>query len=256
MDGQWFRRFGTPEPDAVRLICFPHAGGSASAYGPLSRLLPPHLEVRAVQYPGRQDRRLEPPVDGIRELAAAIAERLPADDDRPWAFFGHSMGALLAYETTRVLQERQAPAPVRLFLSGRGAPALRADPHDAPPDDEAILTAVRRLGGTGAQLLDDPELVAMVLPALRADYRALAAYSWTPGAPLDVPITVLCGADDPVVAVPDAAGWRAQTRAGAEVRVFSGGHFYLDQHLGEVAEVIVRGVRSAVAGRVGNGARA
>ncbi|ELP68670.1 putative linear gramicidin dehydrogenase LgrE [Streptomyces turgidiscabies Car8] len=212
--------------------------------------------MRAVQYPGRQDRRRETPVADIGELAAVVAGKLESDDqDSPCAFFGHSMGALIAYETARILQDHGARPPARLFLSARGAPGPRRNPHDALPDDDAILTAVRRLGGTGAALLDDPELVAMVLPALRADYTALAGYSWAPGEPLRVPVTVLCGTDDPVVSVKEAAGWRTHTRADTEVRVLPGGHFYLDQRLGDVAEVILRGVRSANAARAGNGAR-
>lgn len=112
MDGQWFRRFGDPEPDALRLICFPHAGGAASAYRPLSRQLKPHIEVRAVQYPGRQDRRHEPPAAGIRELAAVVAGKLEDDDGAaPFAFFGHSMGALVAYETARLLEQRGPDHP-------------------------------------------------------------------------------------------------------------------------------------------------
>ncbi|MGW0494307.1 thioesterase II family protein [Streptomyces sp. NPDC003007] len=266
MDGQWFRRFGDPDPDALRLICFPHAGGAASAYQPLSRLLRPHVEVRAVQYPGRQDRRLETPVADIGELAATVARKLedeaeaearagrPGDTGTPFAFFGHSMGALVAYETARILEGRGARPPRRLFLSARGAPGPRRSPHDVPADDDAILAAVRRLGGTGVALLDDPELVDMVLPALRADYAALAAYSWTPGEPLHTPVTVLCGDADPVVSVEEAAGWRAFTHAETEVRVFPGGHFYVDQRLDDVAGVVLRGVRSASAARVGNDA--
>ncbi|MFD9984633.1 thioesterase II family protein [Streptomyces massasporeus] len=255
MDGQWFRRFGDPEPDALRLICFPHAGGAASAFQPLSRRLRPHIEVRAVQYPGRQDRRLETPVADIGELAAIMARKLQDDETAmPFAFFGHSMGALVAYETARILEERGALSPRRLFLSARGAPGPRRSPHDVLPDDDAILAAVRRLGGTGVTLLDDPELVAMVLPALRADYAALAAYSWTPREPLRTPVTVLCGDADPVVSVEEAAGWRAFTRAETEVRVFPGGHFYVDQRLDDVAEVVLRGVRSTSAARAGNDA--
>jgi surfactin synthase thioesterase subunit len=255
MEGQWFRRFGDPEPDALRLICFPHAGGAASAYLPLSRLLRPHVEVRAVQYPGRQDRRLETPVTDIGELAAIVAGKLEADDAAPpFAFFGHSMGALLAYETAWILQERGARPPRRLFLSARGAPGPQPGPHDRLADDDAILSAVRRLGGTGVEMLDDPEVAAMVLPALRADYAALAAYSWTPREPLDTPVTVLCGDADPVVPVEEAADWRTYTRAETEVRVFPGGHFYLDQRLGDVAEVVLRGVRSAGPAPAGNGA--
>ncbi|WP_046496910.1 thioesterase II family protein [Streptomyces odonnellii] len=258
MNSQWFRRFGEARSGGVRLICFPHAGGSASVYVPLSRRLSSGpddgdgVDVLAVQYPGRQDRRNETPPAGIVELAGRIAEELGTADGRPYAFFGHSMGALLAHETARALVTRGAPVPVRLFLSGRGAPTPYPNRHDVLADDREILAAVRSLGGTGATVLADPELVEMALPALRADYRALASYRWSGGAPLDIPMTVLAGRDDPVVAVEEAARWREFTRAGYELEVFPGGHFYLDQHLDAVAGLVLSGVhahmRAAVQG--------
>ncbi|QXE37673.1 alpha/beta fold hydrolase [Streptomyces sp. GMY02] len=258
MNSQWFRRFGEAGSGGVRLICFPHAGGSASVYVPLSRLLSSRpdsdvggsdsgsVDVLAVQYPGRQDRRNETPPAGIVELAERIAEELGTADGRPYAFFGHSMGALLAHETARALVTRGAPAPVRLFLSARGAPTPYPNRHDVLADDQEILAAVRSLGGTGASVLADPELVEMALPALRADYRALASYRWSGGAPLDIPMTVLAGRDDPVVAVEDAARWREFTRAGYELEVFPGGHFFLDQHLDAVAGLVLSGVHAHV----------
>ncbi|WP_434598925.1 thioesterase II family protein [Streptomyces sp. A5-4] len=246
VDSLWFRGFGGTRAagaDAVRLICFPHAGGSASWFAPLSRLLSPHVDVRAVQYPGRQDRRRETPAGDITELAGRIAERLRHQDERPYAFFGHSMGALLAYETARVLQTWQVSAPVRLFLSGRGAPTTAPHRHDVLPDDAAILTAVRALGGTAAVVLEDPELMEMALPALRADYRALASYRWLHGDPLDMPITVLTGCDDPVVPVTEAARWSEHTRSSCGLRVFPGNHFYLDEQVTEVAEALTDELR-------------
>jgi surfactin synthase thioesterase subunit len=250
MDSQWFRRFGQDGGhggQGVRLICFPHAGGSAGVYVPLIRLLSPRVDAVAVQYPGRQDRRLESPAPGIVALAESIASGLRDAADRPYAFFGHSMGALLAYETARVLRTRGATAPVRLFLSGRGAPGPGGNPHDQLPDDQAILAAVRSLGGTGNAVLDDPELVEMALPVLRADYRALAAYRWLPGEPLDVPITVLTGRDDPVVPPAEAARWAEFTRSECVVETFPGGHFYLDQYVGAVADVLMSGPHAMVA---------
>ncbi|MET9801170.1 alpha/beta fold hydrolase [Streptomyces sp. NPDC006368] len=251
MDNTWFRRFAEPAPDAPALVCFPHAGGAASAYAPLARLLAGRLDVLAVQYPGRQDRRGEAPAGGILDLAAAVAERLPDGTGRPYAFFGHSMGALVAYETARILGGRSVPAPVRLFLSGRGAPGTGPNRHDRLGDDRAILAAVRVLGGTDASVLDDPELVDMVLPALRADYGALASYTWQPGPALDIPITVLVGDSDPVVPVSSVAGWAQQTRLDNDVRVFTGGHFYLSDQLAEVAGTIVGHLETRHGGRSG-----
>lgn len=238
MDAKWFRRFGEPLSAAPRLICFPHAGGAASAYAPLARKLSGRFDVLAVQYPARQDRRTETPADGILDLAARIADGLCTADGRPFAFFGHSMGALVAYETARILQSRSAPAPGRLFLSGRGAPGLEPDRHDRLANDAAILAAVRNLGGTDASVLDDPELVAMVLPALRADYGALASYRWQAGPALNTPITALVGDSDPVVPVGSVHGWARQTRQDNEVLVLAGGHFYLSERLDEVCAMV------------------
>lgn len=248
----WFRRFTEPPPDALQLICFPHAGGAASTYAPLSRQLTGTFDVLSVQYPGRQDRRGEAPADGILDLAGRIADELgDAVHDRPYAFFGHSMGALVAYETTRILQSRSMPAPVRLFLSGRGAPGPMTNPHDQLHDDLAILSAVRTLGGTDASVLDDPELVEMVLPALRADYGALASYRWQPGAALNVPVTVLLGDSDPVVPVASVAGWARHTDEESETLVFSGGHFYLSERLDEVCAAVVGRLTTLTGGNGG-----
>ncbi|NBM16042.1 thioesterase II family protein [Streptomyces sp. GC420] len=251
MQATWFRRFAEPRPDAPRLICFPHAGGAASAYAPWSRRLSGMFDVVSVQYPGRQDRRSEPPAAGILDLAARIADGLGQGDHRPYAFFGHSMGALVAYETTRILQSRSAPAPVRLFLSGRGAPGTTPDRHDHTRGDAAILAAVRNLGGTDASVLDDPELVDMVMPALRADYGALAAYRWEAGPVLNVPVTVLVGDSDPVVPVASVAGWARQTRQDNEVLVFGGGHFYLSERVDEVCAIVADRLTTLTGGSSG-----
>jgi surfactin synthase thioesterase subunit len=236
----WFRQFpGAPGTAGVRLYCFPHAGGAASAYVPLSRRLSPDVEVLAVQYPGRQDRRLEPPVTAITELADHIAWQLrPAASAGPYALFGHSMGALLAYETARRLRQWSAPGPVRLFLSGRGAPTRQPSAHDQVTDDTGLRAAIRRLGATDTRMLDDPELAAMVMPALRADYQALASYVWRPGPPLDHPLTVLVGDRDPVVTTEEARAWCSRFTGDFDFRVLPGGHFYLDQKTDEVARVV------------------
>ncbi|MGW3939388.1 thioesterase II family protein [Streptomyces phaeochromogenes] len=245
MDSKWFRRLGPPAPSGPglpRLVCFPHAGGAAGAYAGLGRLLAPHLDVLGVQYPGRQDRRREPPEADITGLARRIADRLLEGGDAPCFFFGHSMGALVAYETARALRRSGAPGPQRLFLSGRGAPAPVPAPHDRLRGDAEILAAVRRLGGTDAAVLEDPELVDLVLPALRADYLALGGYRWVPEPSLNTPVTVLVGAEDPVVPLDAAMEWGGYTERETETLVFPGGHFYLNGQLDQVATAIVKRV--------------
>ncbi|MCX4987066.1 thioesterase II family protein [Streptomyces sp. NBC_00572] len=242
MDSTWFRRFGAAREGAVRLVCFPHAGGAASAFIPLSRALGEHVDVLAVQYPGRQDRRREEPYRSVDAHADALAEAMGPLTDEPYAFFGHSMGAVLAYETAHRLVAAGRPGPCRVFLSGRGAPSPLPSPHDRLGSDTEILRAVRGLGGTGHAVLDDPELLAMVMPALRADYGALGTYRWSGGAPLAAPVTVLIGDADPVVAVDEAAAWHDHTSGDFDLRILPGGHFYLDDRTDEVRDIITDGL--------------
>lgn len=240
MDSTWFRRFAhdAPRDGGLPLFCFPHAGGSASAYVPLARRLAPEVDVLAVQYPGRQDRRREEPVTSLPRLAALVAEAALPQLTGPYAFFGHSMGASLAHETACALRDRGAPPPQRLFLSGRGAPGPRPAPSDVLDDDEAIVSMVGRLGGRGAEALADPELTAMALPALRADYRALGAYTPSSGAPLECPVSVLVGDADPVVSLESALGWRDSFAGEFRAHSFPGGHFYLDAEVDSVRDVV------------------
>ncbi|MEE4488677.1 thioesterase II family protein [Streptomyces sp. BE230] len=246
MNSTWFRRFTTAEGNGPRLVCFPHAGGSATAYMQLARTLPAHFDMVAVQYPGRQDRYREAPFTSVAPLVEAVAgelaRELAADPGRPYALFGHSMGALVAFETARLLAGSELPSPQRLFLSGRGAPDVRAKIRYDLYDDDAVLAQVRRLGGTDQVMLDNPDVLEMVLPALRADYRALGAYRWNGGAPLATPITALIGDSDPVVTVEEARTWREQTSGDFAFKVFPGGHFYLSDHVDQVAATLVEGL--------------
>ncbi|KUM95979.1 hypothetical protein AQI95_42905 [Streptomyces yokosukanensis] len=236
----WLRRFAPPAEAAMRLVCFPHAGGAASSYHGLARALGPAVEVLAVQYPGRQDRRHEPPVPRLTELADRIAEALDTTDTlgtTPYALFGHSLGALVAYETARRL-DRLGITPHRLFVSARRAPTAGAGPTDGLDDDAALLAEVRRLGGGDA--LDDPEVQALALPALRADYQALRSYTWQDGPGLRCPVTAMTGTDDPLCAPEEAIGWLRLSVLPGRSRVFSGGHFYLQDRAGDVARAVLK----------------
>lgn len=234
----WLRTYRAAAPGSPALICLPHAGGAASAYLPLARALAPHVEVLAAQYPGRQDRRRERPVEDIGEFADIVAEAARGLGERPFALFGHSMGALIGYETARRLQ-RSRTGLTALFVSGRAAPGPGPNPRDLLDGDAALVAEIRRLGGTGAQVFDDPELLEMVLPALRADYRALACYRWTPGEPLSCPLTVLVGDADPVVSAAGASAWRELTSGQTTLVTFPGGHFYLDEQVPALARALL-----------------
>ncbi|MEU6084275.1 thioesterase II family protein [Streptomyces sp. NPDC047108] len=237
-DGLWCRRFN-PAPDAAhRLVCFPHAGGSASYYLPVSAALSPRVDVVAVQYPGRQDRRNEPLIDDVGTLADRVHEVLLRDrDSRPLTFFGHSMGALVAFEVARRL-ERDGGGPVRIFASGRRAPSRYRDENVHQRDDDGIIAEVKAMSGTDDRLLGDDELIRMILPSLRGDYRAVETYRCEPGATVDCPVTALVGDSDPKTSVDEARDWQKHTTAGFDLRTFPGGHFYLNTRAADVLKVL------------------
>ncbi|MFJ2112753.1 MULTISPECIES: thioesterase II family protein [unclassified Streptomyces] len=230
--GLWLRRFVAAPEAPAQLVCFPHAGGSAGSYRALSAALRPTAEVLAVQYPGRQDRWAEECVDSIPELVDRLLPALTARaDGRPLALFGHSMGATLAFEVARRLEERgETRGPVALFLSGRRAPHFERDGSIHLRDDPGLLREVRLLDPSTAAVLEDPELRRMVLPALRGDYRAVETYVYVPGPPLRCPVVALTGDADPLVSVEEVEGWRTYTRGPFATHVFTGGHFYLNDH--------------------------
>jgi surfactin synthase thioesterase subunit len=236
----WIRRYHPSAPDAPRLICFPHAGGSATSFFRLSALLTPGIEVLAVQYPGRQDRRGETCAETIGELATAFIAASAAWRSERYTFLGHSMGAIVAYEVARRLDERALPGPVRLIASGRRAPS-RFRPGDVHlRDDEGLLDELRELGGTDERLLADPEIRQLTIGPTRSDYKAVETYQDTPGFRLSCPVTVLAGTEDPHTTLDEAAAWADHTNAGCEVLTFPGGHFFLDERRVEVAAAIRR----------------
>ncbi|GAA1934241.1 thioesterase II family protein [Kitasatospora viridis] len=245
----WLHRYHPAPAATARLVCFPHAGGSANFWFPLSAALGPDVEVSAVQYPGRQDRRGEPAITDVGQLADALAEvLLPLWSPEPPALLGHSMGALVAYETARRLAERTGHGPRVLVASGRRAPSTaRAERalHRAP--DAALLAELAGLSGTAPALLADPELTAMILPALRADYRAVETYRHRPGPPLDCPVTVLTGDRDHKVTPAEAAAWSGHTTGPVEVHEYTGGHFFLTEHWAAITALLTERLSTAPA---------
>jgi surfactin synthase thioesterase subunit len=234
----WIRRYHKAPDSTVRLVCFPHAGGSASFFFPVSAQLSPAIEVCAVQYPGRQDRRAEPNIETIPELADAIFGAVRPLADGPLAFFGHSMGAILAYEVALRLEQDGVPPLVRLYASGRRAPSRYRVENVHKRDDQGIITELRRLSGTETDLLGDPETVEMIMPAIKSDYRAIETYRHTPGQEVNAPIVVLVGDRDPRVTADEAKAWSEHTTGSFDLRVFPGGHFYLVEQAPEVIRVL------------------
>jgi len=234
------RRFHPAPAGEARLVCLPHAGGSASFFFPVSRALAPAVEVLAVQYPGRQDRRHEPPVDNIPDLADRIIDALRQLDDRPLALFGHSMGAVLGYEVALRLRDAGLPPPAHLFVSGRRAPSSDRRYQMPQVSDAQIVAELRTLSGTDTTMLADPEVLAMILPVVRADYRAVEKYRHDPDRRLDCPVTVLTGDSDPRVSIDEARAWAEHTVGPTDLHVLPGGHFFLVDQRDDVVAILLR----------------
>lgn len=210
-----------------RLICFPHAGAGAGAYGEWARLLPAEVELAAVQLPGRQNRIAEEPVTEVGPLVKVLTQALRPVLDGDFAFFGHSGGAALAYEVAKALREKGGPQPSRLFLSAQPAPGtVGRVPVMHTLSDEELGAAIVRLGGIEAEIAEDEEVMEGLLPTLRADFSLWERHRVEPGEPLDTPITVLSGDADPRAPKDTLYGWAAHTTGAFRTRFYPGGHFY------------------------------
>lgn len=226
----------TPKPSArVRLYCFPFAGGGASTYRRWGAELPIEIEVRPVQPPGREGRIGEPAFRHVEPLVEALAAALPDDpgEGLPFAFFGHSMGTLIAYELARLLRRQGCPEPARLLVSAHRAPQQppREDPiHDLPEPE--FRQRLRELNGTPEAVLEHPELMELLGPLLRADFALNETYVQAPGEPLACPITAFGGDADPDVTVDDLRLWAECTTGPFHLHVYPGDHFFLHHDAG------------------------
>ncbi|MEU6357164.1 alpha/beta fold hydrolase [Streptomyces sp. NPDC047072] len=218
-----------PSPDApLRLFCVPHSGGGAATYRDWARRLAPDIEVVAVRLPGRETRFREPPYHSVDQMIPDLLAALSPLLDRPHSWFGHSMGALVAYEMCRALGPERA---TRLVVAARPAPHLADDGpslHDAPTDD--FLAGLHALNGTPEELRGQRGALLTFLPTLRADFAVVETYAPRPGPLLSCPVVAYGGSDDAVASYEQLAGWDSCTDAGCSVRLFPGGHFFVHEH--------------------------
>jgi medium-chain acyl-[acyl-carrier-protein] hydrolase len=240
----WLVRHRATAPSPLRLFCFPYAGGAAHIYRQWPQSLPASVEVCAVQPPGRGSRIREKPFSDIHSLVAAAAEALRPHMVPPFAFFGHSMGALVSFELARHLRRTGGAGPSHLFVSGSRAPQV---PDTGPviydlPEAE-LVEELRRIRGTPAEVLEHAELLQLILPLLRADFSVTQTYRYEDEPPLDCPITVFGGLQDEEVARGSLDAWREQTTAAFSLRMLPGDHFFIHTSHGLLLESLARELR-------------
>jgi len=225
----WFKVYEPRSNDFLRLFCFPYAGGGASVFRSWSKTLPPTVEIFALQLPGREDRFREPPFTRLESLVRELVQVLIPHLDKPFAFWGHSMGGVVAFEVVRQLRRQHGLNPVHLFVSGCAGPHLMNTnkPIHQLPESE-FLAALRRRYGDSNDVLKSPELLELTLPTLRADLTLFETYRYSIEPPLDVPISVFGGLQDPGISRDRLEAWRVQTRASFELQMFPGDHFFFN----------------------------
>lgn len=234
-----------PRPDAQsRLICFSYAGGGASAFKDWAALLPDTIELCVVQLPGREERFGEPLVTDMSVLVQTLTQEILSYTDRPFAFFGHSMGAIVGYEVACRLRATGAPEPYHLFVSARAAPHLENnnDPLRFLDNDQFIDRLHQSYGAVPDAIRNNAELQAVFLPILRADVEMLETHEDRAAAPLAYPITAMGGTNDPAISGAMLAGWQARTNGGFVQHAIPGDHFFIHTERDKVVAAIVEGV--------------
>jgi medium-chain acyl-[acyl-carrier-protein] hydrolase len=242
MSSAWFLRKNAHRGVRLRLFCFPYAGKGASAFSSWEKEfagLP--IELLCLQLPGRESRFRETAFDALDPLLEALAPAFEPWLDMPFAFFGHSFGSMLAFELARALRRAGKPEPGWLFMSGFTPPHLwrTVEKLHLLPDARFLEQVGLRYRGLPPELKTDPELAALVTPALRADFAIIENYVYRQEAPLDCEIAVLGASDDPVIEPDRLSEWNVHTRKNCSVKYFFGGHFFLNEHRKKIAEQII-----------------
>lgn len=230
----------TANPQAkLRLFCFPYGGGGAGAFRTWQENLPATVEVCPVQIPGREDRLTEPSFTRLIPLVEVIAESLGGLFDKPFAFFGHSLGAMMAFELARLLRREHLAQPVHLFASGRRAPQI---PDSSPPiynlPAQEFIEALRQRNYVRKEILARTKLLEFVMPVMRADYEMVQTYAYEPEAPFDFPITAFGGAEDFDETGENLEAWRTQTTASFSSQTFPGDHFFVHAEQSSLLRII------------------
>ena len=223
----------------LRLFCLPYSGASAMLYARWKRQLPTWIDVCPVELPGRGRRFAESLQTDLRALAGQLADELAVHLDRPYALFGHSLGGLLVFELAHALRERGLPLPQALFASAASAPARRDGHRELAQEqsDEQLIERMRQLGGTAEAVFDDPDMLALTLPVMRADFLLCGLYDYCSRPPLTCPIHVFGGKADRL-SVDSLSAWQDETSASFSLEMLDGGHFFLNSAEARLLELL------------------
>jgi medium-chain acyl-[acyl-carrier-protein] hydrolase len=241
---RWLPGFREKPEARLRMFCFPYAGGSAASFRGWPDAFPASIQVAAVQLPGRGERLSEPAFKHLPEMVQALGSALSPYLNKPFAFFGHSMGALILIELTRWLRRTGGPMPIHLFVSGRRAPQVPDDTaptYDLP--EAEFIDRLRQLNGTPQVVLDHPELMQLMVPLLRADFGVCETYQYDSEPPFDIPITVFGGRDDVEVSREKLEPWREHTTGSFSLHIFPGDHFFVHSAQNNIIRIIQERLR-------------
>lgn len=246
---KWLKRIQPNAAPRVQLYCLAYAGGGASVFRPWKEGLPTDIQVNAVQLPGHEERLMEAPFESARDAATALAAVIETDCIGPYALFGYSMGALVAFEAARELRRRGLPAPRHFFAAAMRAPQVPpTNPGlHALPEQEFLAEIGRRYEAVPEEVVAEPDLLALLLPTLRADMAICDTYTFTDEAQLQCPISVLAGEGDANIDSEQLQGWNGVSHEDAEVHWFPGEHFFMREQLSQVHAVIIAGLHGVQA---------
>ncbi|WP_276915247.1 gramicidin S biosynthesis thioesterase GrsT [Aneurinibacillus aneurinilyticus] len=248
---KWFVNANLNPAAKLRLFCVPYAGGGASVFHEWSHFFPKEIEICSIQLPGRENRGMEDPLTDLQQIVEIAAEEIQPLINIPFAFFGHSMGALISFELARKIRQKNNVNPVHLFVSGRHAPQISCTKQDYHllPDDQ-FIQELRLLNGTPEIVLQNAEMMGILLPRLRADFSACGSYQYKNNEPLDCPITAFGGKDDIGVTYQSLEAWREQTKKEFSVCMYPGDHFFLYDSQHEMIEFMCKQLHLLLAPKI------
>ena len=238
MKNLWIKPFKPVPAARCRLICFPYAGGGALIFRLWHEYLPSYVEVCPVKLPGRDNRIREPLFDDISLLVRTMEKGLTPFLDKPFAFFGHSLGAIIAFELMKRLRKQNMPLPFHLFVSGRRAPQIKPGPSIHHLPEEQFIEKIRNYGGTPEVVFQEQQLMDIFLPILRADFSLNDSHTYRPEKLFNCPITAFYSPNDKIAEKAYVEEWEKQTTSKFDLHMIEGGHFFINEHKERILKII------------------